>query len=195
MFTSRKRAIYMILIACSMNAMLSILVYFLKLPMWLDTVGTIYISIIMGSSFGFCTGLVNNVVFSGFLYGYNSMSYYFVSYLVALVVGNYSKKHPQRNFRYWTAMCILIFSVSVPTASIFSLLLDGGIPADYWGEKLYALAQSYSCPHLIATIISVAIIKAIDVLISVIIVYFAIKFTPDKLLTDKHCVDLYKVRG
>ena len=82
----------MILIACSMNAMLSILVYFFKLPMWLDTVGTIYISIIMGSSFGFCTGLVNNIVFSGFLYGYNSMSYYFVSYLVALIAGKYSKK-------------------------------------------------------------------------------------------------------
>ena len=185
----------MILIACSMNAMLSILVYFFKLPMWLDTVGTIYISIIMGSSFGFCTGLVNNIVFSGFLYGYNSMSYYFVSYLVALIAGKYSKKHTKRDFRYWTTMCILIFSASVPIASVFSLLLDGGIPADYWGEKLYALAQSNSCPHLIATIISVAIIKAIDVLVSVIIVYFAIKFTQDKLLTDKHCVDLYKVRG
>ncbi len=195
MYTTKKRGIQMILIAVFLNLGLSLMVYFLKLPMWLDTVGTIYISVIMGSAFGFCVGLVNNVIFSGFLYGYNSILYYFVSFFVAFVSGRYAVTIKNMRIQRWFVLGIQILGGSVIIATGLSLWLDSGIPSDYWGQRIYNYLDFAGYPHVISSAVAILIIKAIDVIMSLLLTRVAIHFTPEKLLSDKYCVDLYKTRG
>ena len=195
MYTTKKRGIIMIVIAIIMNLGLSLMVYFFKLPMWLDTVGTIYISIIMGSAFGFCVGLANNVMFSGFLYGYNSISYYFVSFYVAFVAGRNAGAPQKMSINKWIILGIKIFFGSVIIATGLSLWLDSGIPSDYWGQRIYNYLDFAGYPNVISSAVAILIIKAIDVIMSLLLTRVAIHFTPEKMLSDKYCVDLYKTRG
>lgn len=185
----------MIIIAVAMNLGLSLIVYFFRLPMWLDTVGTIYVSILMGSAYGFCAGLVNNVCFSWFLYGYNSILYYFVSLFVAVVAGRYVRRLKKMNIGYWIILGIQIFIGSVVIATGLSLWLDGGIPSDYWGSRIYYQMFSQGYPAFVSTITGISVIKFIDVIASLVLTSAAIRFTPDKILSDEYCVDLYKRRG
>lgn len=200
MFTSKKRAVIMIIISCFLNMFLSLIAYMLHLPMWLDTVGTIYISIIMGVPYGFCVGLINNVVFTTFLYGYNSMLYYIISFFVALISGLYSKKNnliKTFNKRYgtiskWILLSFYIFIASSFLASLFAIFINIGTLNNYYEKKLYEYVFNlYSC-SICSTIIAVVSIKFIDVVITIIIVMALIKVTPKKYLTDNFCMDLYR---
>ena len=59
MLTDKKRKTIIFLIAVMQNLVFFVVSYFTKLPLWLDTTGTIYISILLGYQFGFCVGLIN----------------------------------------------------------------------------------------------------------------------------------------
>ncbi len=208
LFTSKKRTVIMFIIACSLNIILSGLVFFLHLPMWLDTVGTVYISVIMGSAYGFCVGLVNNV-FSTIFYGYNSAFYYIISFFVALISGLYSKRKKMMNsfnknekitetifirVVRWIILGAMLFTVSGIIGSVFTLLLDRGVPSDYCGKKLYQLLAASGMESSMATVVAVLSIKFIDVIVTLILVVISIRLTPEKLILDKYCVDLYGKR-
>jgi energy-coupling factor transport system substrate-specific component len=85
--TKRKRTIVLFVVSVTMNLAFFLLSHYLKLPFWLDTSGTIYITFLLDFPAGFLVGLINNVILSLFFYGFNSISYYIISAAVALVTG------------------------------------------------------------------------------------------------------------
>lgn len=154
--------------------------------MWLDTTGTIYISIVLGFPYGLCVGLINSMISALFFYGYQSMIYYFVSFAVAFsadyVVRRVRKKYIW--IKLWTVVCVAGSFVAV----LLTFFADRGIPADYWSRQLYEyLAASGFHPYL-STALSVTTIKIIDTLLTVIIVAAFIKLTPSKLKSDEYVI-------
>lgn len=209
MFTSKKRVVHLIIVSSIFNFAFSFFVYWLRLPMWLDTVGTIYIAILLGSSYGFCVGLVNNLLFSVILYGYNSTLYYIVSFFVALISGTYSgkaglldgcktKRESVKSsvvyFMKWLVLGLYIFVVSSVIATFFTIVIDYGIPTDYWGNRIYESLLQMAFSGIISTAVSVTTIKLVDVAVTLIIVRILISITPLKYRTNNECVDLYKER-
>ena len=85
MLTDKKRKTIIFLIAVMQNLVFFVVSYFTKLPLWLDTTGTIYISILLGYQFGFCVGLINSLFSALFFYGYHSIIFYLVSFSVAIL--------------------------------------------------------------------------------------------------------------
>jgi energy-coupling factor transport system substrate-specific component len=73
MFTEHKRKGYIFFISVGMNFVLFLLVQILNLPLWLDTVGTMYISISLGFLPGVLVGAINNIFLSLFFFGESSI--------------------------------------------------------------------------------------------------------------------------
>lgn len=83
-------------------------------------------------------------------------------------------------------MTLALMIVESALAVLITFLANKGVPANYWSNHIYQKLLSNGSDRILATTISVIAIKLPDVIISVLIVIFAIKITPAKIKnTDK----------
>jgi energy-coupling factor transport system substrate-specific component len=192
MLTRRRRTVTIFLVSVALNLFLFLLAHFLKLPLWLDTTGTIYITLLLGFPGGFLVGLINNVILSLFFYGFNSISYYVVSAAIAFVAGICVKRRLKNqkalNSSFLCFLSIPVFLLSIGTAIPITLLVDNGIPSDYWGKYLFFAFSDKGLHTLLATALSTKMVKLLDVIVSMTIVMAAFKFTPKHYKCDEYLI-------
>ena len=181
MLTEKKRKLYLFIISVLMNLLFFGIAYFLKLPVWLDTTGTIYISIILFFPSGFVVGLINNITLSLFFFGFNSISYYIISAAVAFIAGMCAKKCKKRRMKFLFLLLTSVFFVSVLLAVPLTFIVDKGIPSDFWGNRLYYQFIGAGMAGYLSTILSVFLVKFIDVIISIALAILFYALTPLKL--------------
>ena len=187
MFTNRKRVTITIVISALMNLVLFLCTHFLKLPLWLDTTGTIYAALILGFPAGIIVAIINNVVQALFFYGLESLQFYLVSALTALVTGLVMSRFAHRPIFKWFFLTSALWALSNSLAIVLTFIVYNGIPADHWGNLLYYQFIKIVQPWL-ATVISVGIVKTLDIIVSVALVAVAVLLTPNALKTDKIAV-------
>jgi len=183
LFTEKRRIIELILIALVMNFTLFLISYYLNLPLWLDTTGTIYISCIVGFPAGFLVAIVVNVAEAIWMYGENSLLFYFVSLLTALTAGKVYERYKNTRLKKWCVMLLALIIVSCSSAVLITFLVNDGIPSNYSSAYLYEMLMNKGCNGTLSTCLSVAIIKCLDIVVTLLIVFLAIKITPEKLKT------------
>ena len=188
MLTHKKRTIYIFAIASAMNLIFFLIAYYLRLPLWLDTTGTVYITLLLGFPAGFLVGLINNTILSLVFYGFNSLSYYLVSVAVALTSHVWMKKIKKVNIKLCFMLVIFIFFFSAFFVIPLTFIVDKGVPADYWGHRLFDFLCTRNYISEIATILSVSCVKLFDVIITLVIVMCAYKLTPVKLKDSSHII-------
>jgi len=188
MLTEKKRKLYLFTISFCMNLVFFLIAHFLKLPLWLDTTGTIFISLSLNFPAGFLIGLINNTILSLGFFGFNSIFYYIISAAVALTTSICVKKSKEINMKFALLLSTSLFFVSVILAIPLTIALDGGIPSDYWGRYLYELFLKNNIHNIVSTIMSVSIIKFFDIIATVIIVIFAYKLTPQKIKNSSNVI-------
>lgn len=187
MLTNQKRIVYLFVTAVLLNLLCFIVAYFFKLPMWLDTTGTIYISMILGFPYGFVTGYINSVISSLFFYGYHSLGYYVVSMAVAIAVEKITKNGRFKVLR-GLELTAAVFVSSAIVAIILTFVVDAGVPADYWSKRLYTQLRNSGFSSFLATILSVSGIKLIDSILSVLIAWIAFALSPVRIRTDEYII-------
>jgi hypothetical protein len=69
-----------------------------------------------------------------------------------------------------------------------SLCVDGGVPSDYWGSKLYFSLLENHIGAIISTTVSTSLIKLSDVLVTIVIVMTAYTVTPIRYKLEKHLI-------
>ncbi len=184
MFTERKRVLELIGISAIMNMGLFLITYFLKLPLWLDTTGTIYISYILGFPEGFIVAIINTVFQAVFFYGKESLLFYFVSVATALVTNLVLKKYKETKIKQWIILMISLIVVGGLAAVLITFWANDNIPANEISRNLYYYLNDTGFSNIAASAISVLAVKIPDVVVSVLISMFAIKLTPKKLKTQ-----------
>lgn len=183
LFTNKERTIKLILISLIMNFVLFIVSYYLNLPLWLDTTGTIYISCIIGFPAGFLVAIVVNIAEAIWMYGENSLLFYFVSLLTALTAGKVYDRYRNTGLKKWIVMLLSLIIVSCSSAILITFLVSNGVPSNYWSAYLFEILLKKGCNKIISTCLSVSIIKWLDIVVTLLIVFLAIKITPEKLKT------------
>jgi len=178
MYTEKKRIIIVIITAVLLNLMLFLLAYYLELPLWLDTTGTIYAALILGFPAGFIVAIVNNVSQALFFYGLESLRFYLVSALTALLTGIIATKFKHRRGLKWFLLTLALLVLGITLAIILNFWAYGGIPADHWGNKLYYDFLADGLRPWQSTLLSVSIVKFMDVIVSVVLVAIAHRITP-----------------
>ncbi len=184
LFTEKKRTISLIIISVLMNSILFLIAHYLNLPLWLDTTGTIYISCIIGFPAGFLVAIILNITESIWIYGKNSLLFYFVSLLTALTAGKVYSKYKNTKLKKWIIM-LLLTVVGCGSAIIITFIVSGGVPSNYWSAYLYQQLTAAGINKIISSCLAVSAVKCLDIAASVLIVALAIKITPVKLKTKK----------
>ena len=186
MLTDKKRKTALFITAVLMNLLFFFISYFTNLPLWLDTTGTIYISIILGYQFGICVGLINSVISALFFYGYQSIIFYLVSFAVAIIADNIYRKTNKR-FRWVLMFAALSFAGGFCAATL-TLIFDKGVPADYWTRELYFYLLKLKLFPVLGTTVSIFAIKTLDTLMSLFLAGLLLKLTPKRIKTNEYVI-------
>lgn len=129
-------------LAIAVNIILGIVTSALKLPIYLDTFGTVMTAVLLGPLPGAIVGTLTNVI-TGFIYSIRDIPFFIVNVAVALVVGFIAKKF---TFNFKTAIiCGLILSVLCPAIGTpIGILLYGGLTGTVSDIIVMALKNSGS---------------------------------------------------
>lgn len=183
LYTEKKRIFIIMATSVVMNFSLFIIAYYFKFPLWLDTTGTIYAAVILGSPAGFVVAIVNNLIQAFGFYGAESLLFYIVSALTAFVTG-YMMKNRKRNILRWLLLTVSLFAVCSLASIIVTLITTEGIPADYWGTMIYNTMIKKGGLPVMSTVVSVSIVKFLDIVVSLIIVMLSVFLTPKAIKSN-----------
>lgn len=159
----------------------------LKLPVYLDTIGTMLTAILAGPWVGAVTGLLSNVV-TGIA---NPVNFWFipVNIVVGLVVGFLSRKDMWRGWKLIISFIIMDL-VSLIVSTPIVVYVYGGVTGG--GTSLLTAILMATGQSIWRSVISVEIIwTTLDRVISYIVAMLIIKVIPVKTLVKFSLGELY----
>ena len=143
----------------------------LKLPLWLDCIGTCIGACLGGPVIGAICGAANNLIY-GLTTGDNiTLIYALTSLGIGLVVG-IPKSFVCALGGGMAAVCI-----STPLNIVFW----GGTTGNVWGDAVFAATQASGMAVGIGSFLDEIVVDVPDKILTIIIVYFILKGLPKKL--------------
>ena len=133
----------------------------LKLPLWLDSIGTCIGAVLGGPIIGGICGAANNLIY-GFTTG-DSITLVYA--LTSLGIG---------------IACVAGF-VAVLISTPLNILFWGGTTGNLWGDAVFAWSQASGLPVALGSFLDEVIVDVPDKLITLLIVFAIIKGLPKKL--------------
>lgn len=176
-----KAARYAVVMAIGvlMNLLLNVLAQMLNLPLWLDTTGTIFVSLALEPAAGLLVGLVNNLILSIAEFGTGSLLYYSVSAAIALIAGLLMKKGGKITIGRIIISAAIMLTVSTLFAGTTDIILDmGAPPSTYWENYYYGIFTGINLPHTLSYYLSEFVVKLYDTLASIAIALVAYFMVP-----------------
>ena len=153
----------------------------LKLPLWLDSIGTCIGACLGGPIIGAICGAVNNLVFGLTTGDSITLIYALTSLGIGLAVGICAR------LGYMTSLpkALLTACVAGLAAVVISTPLNvifwGGTTGNVWGDALFAATQAKGMPVGIGSFLDELVVDVPDKLLTLIIVFFILKGLPKKL--------------
>ena len=162
-------------IAIAANIVLGIVTSALKLPLYMDTLGTILTAVLVGPLPGAAVGALTNII-TGFIYNLQDIPFLLVNVAVALVSGFMAKKF---KWSLVTAIiCGLILSVVAPLIGTpIGVFVYGGLTGTVSDVIVMALKSSGS-NIFAASFVAKVTNNLIDKIGTCIIVWGLIRYLP-----------------
>lgn len=181
-------AILIIPIAVAVNFVGGQLASLLKLPLYLDTIGTIFCSMLCGPWVGALSGALTNVV-TGIA---NPVNFAFipVNVVVGLVTGFLARRNMFSNWWKWLISMVLMALSSIITAAPIVVLMFGGVTGG--GTSIIAATMMAAGTNIWLSVIgSDGVFTVLDRIISYFISWLVIKVIPEKTLIKFGCGENY----
>ncbi len=181
-------AVLIIPIAVAVNFVGGQLASLLKLPLYLDTIGTIFASMLCGPWVGALAGALTNVV-TGIA---NPVNFAFipVNVIVGLVTGFLARANMFSNWWKWLVSMVLMALASIISAAPIVVLMFGGVTGG--GTSIIAATLMAAGTNIwLAVIGSDGVFTIIDRIISYAISWLVIRVIPDKTLVKFGCGENY----
>lgn len=166
------------------NLVLGTIISTLKIPLlFLDTLGTIIISIMLGPIYGATTGGLSNLIL-GILTNPKSIPFALVNVVVGLIVGliAYKKKY---NILKAISTGIILSVVCPVIGTIISIYCFGGITGDF-NDVIFSLLKNSGFKIFSATFIPRITSNIIDKISSCLIAYYLISKLPKNILVKSN---------
>lgn len=174
-------AILTIPLGVAINCIAGQLAAFLKLPIFLDAIGTIFVSMMCGPWVGVVVGILSNLVSS--ILSPTMFPFVIVSIALALVTGFLSEHHMFKGMFRITISLILMSLTSIVVSAPIVVLLYGGITGG--GNSLVtALVMTTGANIWTSVFSSEGLFTLIDRIITLFICINVIKCLPPKALLN-----------
>ena len=153
----------------------------LKLPLWLDSIGTCIGACLGGPIIGAICGAVNNIIY-GLTTGDNiTLIYALTSLGIGFVVGVMARLGFMQSFAkaLFTAVGGGLAAVIISTP--LNVLFWGGTTGNVWGDAIFAATQAQGLPVFLGSVLDEIAVDVPDKLLTLIIVFLILKGLPKKL--------------
>lgn len=157
----------------------------LKLPLWLDAIGTCLAAVLGGPIIGAVCGAVNNIIY-GLTLDPISTVYALTNIGIGIVVGILAYKGFMKNLKGAILTGIIVGIVAVIISTPLNIHYWGGTTGNVWGDALYAWAVSQNMPMWLASGLDELVVDVPDKLAVVILVFIIQKSLPKNLLNLFH---------
>ena len=153
----------------------------LKLPLWLDAIGTCIGAVLGGPIIGGLCGAISNLVY-GLIIGDNiTIIYLFTSLGIGIAAGIMARLGFMESFpKSLLTACAAGFAAVVISTPL-NVIFWGGTTGNVWGDALFAVTQANNMPVWLGSFLDEVVVDVPDKLITVIVVYFIMLALPKKL--------------
>ena len=176
------RRISFIASGIALNVLLAFLMVRFRIPLYLDTPGTVMISVVGGPFAGIVTAMATNIITSAFD-GYD-LYYAFINALIALCAARFAK----RGFFKRPAMIALFILITGVFSGAVGLPIQWAFIGDaqhtLLGETAIGLSVITDIPYTLTFLIISILTAILDKGISTAIALVILRLLPDKLLED-----------
>jgi energy-coupling factor transport system substrate-specific component len=152
----------------------------LKLPLWLDSIGTMLASMLAGPIVGALCGAINNVIY-GLTMDPISFIYAITSIAIGLAVGIMAKKGYIKNIGRAVIAGLIVAVVSAVVSTPINIGFWGGQTGNVWGDAVYASLIANHLPVWVASFVDEFIVDIPDKIATLIVAYGIFKGLPKKL--------------
>lgn len=152
----------------------------LKLPLWLDSIGTILGATLAGPIVGALCGAINNIIY-GFTLDPVSFIYAISSTVIGIVAGILAYKGKMNTFLKTLLAGFIIAVVSTVVSTPINLALYGGQTGNLWGDALYTICIAHHFPVWISSALDEFVVDIPDKIAVTLIAFGIFKALPKKL--------------
>ena len=154
----------------------------LKLPLWLDSIGTVLASMLAGPIIGAISGIINNFIY-GFTVDQISFVYAITSGIIGFVVGMMAYKGWIANVKKAIVIGLVVGLVAATVSTPLNMLFWEGQTGNVWGDALYAVIIANDFPPWIASFCNSVVVDVPDKIATVIISFLILKGLPTNLIS------------
>ena len=153
----------------------------LKLPLWLDSIGTCIGAVLGGPNIGGICGAANNLIY-GFTTGDSiTLVYALTSLGIGIAVGIMARLGRMKKLSGAVLTACVAGFVAVLISTPLNILFWGGTTGNLWGDAVFAWSQASGLPVALGSFLDEVIVDVPDKLITLLIVFAIIKGLPKKL--------------
>jgi len=151
----------------------------LKLPLWLDSIGTMLSALLAGPVVGAVCGALNNII-----YGFQDP----ISFVYAVTSAGIGVAAGVLGYKGWfgslgraIVSSLIIGAVAVVISTPLNVIFWGGQTGNIWGDAVYAAAAAGGMPMFISSLLDEVVVDFPDKLVTVLIVFGIYKALPKRL--------------
>lgn len=153
----------------------------LKLPLWLDSIGTCIGAVLGGPIIGGICGAANNLIY-GFTTGDSiTLVYALTSLGIGIAVGIMARLGRMKKLSGAVLTACVAGFVAVLISTPLNILFWGGTTGNLWVDAVFAWSQASGLPVALGSFLDEVIVDVPDKLITLLIVFAIIKGLPKKL--------------
>ncbi len=180
--TNFSTAVIVLIPACiGINYIGKLFAQVLKLPLWLDCIGTCIGAILGGPVIGGICGAANNLIY-GFTTGDNiTLVYALTSLFIGIAVGVMARLGFMENFPKAMITACVGGLAAVIVSTPLNIIYWGGQTGNVWGDAVFAATQAANLPVWLGSFLDELVVDVPDKIITGIIVYLIVSRLPEKL--------------
>ena len=140
----------------------------LKLPLWLDSIGT-------------CIGGALGGPIIGAICGAATLVYALTSLGIGLAVGIMARLGNMEKISGALITSVIAGLVAVCISTPLNVIFWGGTTGNVWGDAVFAATQASNMPVLLGSFLDEVVVDVPDKIITILVVYAILKGLPKKL--------------
>ncbi len=152
----------------------------LKLPLWLDSIGTVLAGFLGGPWVGAVSGAVNNAIY-GLTVDPMSFWYLITSIALGLVAGLLAYVGWTKNLGRAIVLGLLLAGAATIVSFPINMKLWGGTTGNVWGDALFAGLMAKGFPLWVASLLDEFVVDLPDKVATALIAFAIFKALPQRL--------------
>ncbi|MGG4394972.1 ECF transporter S component [Paenibacillus thiaminolyticus] len=181
-------ALVLIPVAVGINYIGKLFAGVLKLPLWLDAIGTVLASMLAGPVIGGLSGLINNIIY-GLTMDPISFVYALTSVFIGLVAGIMAHKGWISSWGKAAVIGLAVGLTAVVISTPLNVAFWGGQTGNVWGDIVFGYVLQGTQSVWLASFLDELVVDLPDKLITVLVAYGIYRVLPNSLM------NMYKNSG